>query len=210
LLRYSRLIVSRTVRFRSIASFERTNRRHGFRSKQLGGAERLHHRDKRETGATRIVTTDESGVYRFPLLPLGLTASPPQFQDNLTRTNGAHVVKFGGGLSLYSQAIRSDISSTYTFPSIAAYIAARNGTNPRSYTAYSETFGELEFNYKATFWNFFAQDDWKLTRRLKTTTACATTFIKFPKPIRHRFFRLRKNSMLTKTISRRVWALSMP
>ena len=24
-----------------------------------------------ETGATRIVTTDESGVYRFPLLPLG-------------------------------------------------------------------------------------------------------------------------------------------
>ena len=58
-------------------------------------------------------------------------------------------------------------SARYTFSSIAAYIAARNGTNPRSYTSYAETFGDPAINYKATFWNFFAQDDWKLTRRLK-------------------------------------------
>jgi hypothetical protein len=90
-----------------------------------------------------------------------------QFQDNLTRINAAHVVKFGGGFSHYDYTTRSDISSIYTFPSIAAYIAARSGTNPKSYTSYSETSGEPEFNYKATFWNFFVQDDWKPTRRLK-------------------------------------------
>ncbi len=36
-----------------------------------------------ETGATRIVTTDESGVYRFPLLPLGtyrITAEAVNFK----------------------------------------------------------------------------------------------------------------------------------
>ncbi len=36
-----------------------------------------------ETGATRIVTTDESGVYRFPLLPLGtyrITAEAANFK----------------------------------------------------------------------------------------------------------------------------------
>ncbi len=35
-----------------------------------------------ETGATRTVTTDESGVYRFPLLPLGtyrITAEAANF-----------------------------------------------------------------------------------------------------------------------------------
>ena len=36
-----------------------------------------------ETGATRTVTTDESGVYRFPLLPLGtyrITAEAANFK----------------------------------------------------------------------------------------------------------------------------------
>ncbi len=95
--------------------------------------------------------------------PLRIT----QFQDNLTRTFGTHVVKFGGGFNFYNNSERSAIFSRYTFSSINAYIAARNGTNRRSYTEYRETFGEQEISYKASFWNFFVQDDWKLTRRLK-------------------------------------------
>ncbi|PYL09986.1 MAG: hypothetical protein DME33_02365, partial [Verrucomicrobia bacterium] len=115
-----------------------------------------------------IVTT---GVANFGA-PEGIDTIFPtwtitQFQDNLTRTNGTHVVKFGGGFSLYDQAVRAAVFSRYTFSSIANYIAARNGTNPRSYTNYQETFGDPEIGYKATFWNFFAQDDWKLTRHLK-------------------------------------------
>lgn len=97
----------------------------------------------------------------FP--PLKIT----QFQDNLTRTSGAHAFKFGGGLNFYNDTERAAIVSSYTFPSIGAYVGARSGTNPRSYTAYAETFGDPEISYKATFWNFFAQDDWKVTRRLK-------------------------------------------
>jgi hypothetical protein len=90
-----------------------------------------------------------------------------QLQDNLTRTIRAHVVKFGGGFNFYNHSERSAVFSRYTFPSISAYLAARNGTAPRSYTSYVETFGNPEINYRATFWNFFVQDDWKLTRRLK-------------------------------------------
>ncbi len=90
-----------------------------------------------------------------------------QFQDNLTRTTGRHVVKFGGGFAFYNHTERAAISSEYTFPTIAAYVASRNGSSPRGYTFYEETFGDPEINYRAIFWNFFAQDDWKLTRRLK-------------------------------------------
>jgi hypothetical protein len=119
------------------------------------------------TGPSIAIT----GVANFGSPEATATIFPPltitQFQDNLTRTAGAHAVKFGGGFNLYDDTVRSQIFSRYTFSSIAAYIAARNGTNPRSYTEYRETFGEQEINYKAVFWNFFVQDDWKLTRRLK-------------------------------------------
>ncbi len=48
-----------------------------------------------ETGATRTVTTDESGIYRFPLLPLGtyhITAEAANFKklvrEGITLTTG--------------------------------------------------------------------------------------------------------------------------
>ena len=91
-----------------------------------------------------------------------------QFQDNLTRTTGRHSVKIGGGFVFYNHTERAAISSEYTFPTIAAYVAARSPRgSPRGYTVYEETFGDPEINYKAIFWNFFAQDDWKITRHLK-------------------------------------------
>ena len=104
-----------------------------------------------------------------------------QFQDNLTRATGTHVVKFGGGFNLYNQAERAAVFSRYTFSSIGDYLSARNGTNPRSYTNYAETFGDPEISYKATFWNFFAQDDWKLTRRLKINLGFRYDLYQIPK-----------------------------
>ena len=52
-----------------------------------------------ETGATRTVTTDESGVYRFPLLPLGtyrIIAEAANFKKAvLTIAAGADLDVFG-------------------------------------------------------------------------------------------------------------------
>lgn len=90
-----------------------------------------------------------------------------QIQDNLTLTRGTHVVKFGGGFSFIDDFKRQVVVAEYFFPSITAYINARNGINRRGYSRYEETFGDPEITYKSTFWNFFAQDDWKITRRLK-------------------------------------------
>jgi len=126
-----------------------------------------------------------SGVANFGSPTNADTIFPPrritQIQDNLTRTAGTHVVKFGGGFNLHNQTERSAVFSQYTFPTIPAYINARNGINPRSYTNYTETFGDPEINYKATFWNFFAQDDWKLTRRLKINFGLRYDLYQIPK-----------------------------
>lgn len=90
-----------------------------------------------------------------------------QIQDNLTLTRRAHVFKIGGGFILIDTFKRLPISSIYTFPTIDAYTAARSGSDPRRYTSYNETFGSSEVSYQSLYWNFFAQDDWKLSRRLK-------------------------------------------
>lgn len=99
-----------------------------------------------------------------PILP---TFRVTQIQNNLTRSFGKHVSKFGGGFSFHDYTQYSSVYAEYIFPSVAAYIAARNGTNRFSYDFYEETFGDAEIKYSATYSNVFAQDDWKMTRRLK-------------------------------------------
>ncbi|MCC6825427.1 MAG: TonB-dependent receptor [Acidobacteria bacterium] len=90
-----------------------------------------------------------------------------QFQDNLTWTRDKHSMKFGGGVNRVYDYRFSGVSATYTFANIDAYLAAKNGTAPKGYTTFSQTLGNPELEYKTAFWNFFAQDDWKVTDKLK-------------------------------------------
>ena len=86
------------------------------------------------TGPSIVIT----GVANFGSPENADTINPlekvTQIQDNLTLTRGTHAVKFGGGFNFISDLKREALFARYTFPSIAAYVAARNGTNPRSYT----------------------------------------------------------------------------
>jgi Carboxypeptidase regulatory-like domain/TonB dependent receptor len=119
------------------------------------------------TGPSIII----SGVANFGAPVDDDTISPlettKQFLDNLTWTRGNHGIKIGGGVNRIDDTRRSNIFSTFTFPNIQAYLDAKNGVNRRSYTNYSEAYGNPTIQYKSTFYNFFAQDDWKVTRKLK-------------------------------------------
>ncbi len=122
-----------------------------------------------------------SGVANFGAPENDDTIAPMQvtnqFQNNLTWTTGDHVAKFGFGLNHINDTRRSNIFARYTFPSIAAYRSAQTGvvqpgaTCPsgasRCYTNYVEAFGNPDIEYQSTFYNLFAQDDWKVTRNLK-------------------------------------------
>jgi hypothetical protein len=90
-----------------------------------------------------------------------------QLINNLTLSRGTHTMKFGGGVNFIADTQRSGVFSRYTFPSVAAYAAARSGANRLGYTQYVEAVGEPEISYDSRFYNFFAQDDWKITPRLK-------------------------------------------
>ena len=90
-----------------------------------------------------------------------------QFQNNLTWTTGNHSIKVGGGVNFIDDIRRTNSFSRYTFASIADYVAARNGTSPRNYTNFQQVFGDTNAAFDSAYYNFFIQDDWKVSRKLK-------------------------------------------
>ncbi|MGI8410030.1 MAG: carboxypeptidase regulatory-like domain-containing protein [Pyrinomonadaceae bacterium] len=98
---------------------------------------------------------------------IALNQSTNQFQNSVTKVFNSHSIKIGGGINFIRDRPTEEVSATYIFQTIEAYAAALNGTDRSSYTRYQETFGDHEIPYRATFLNFFVQNDWKISRRLK-------------------------------------------
>lgn len=114
-----------------------------------------------------------------------------QIQNNLTWTSGNHVAKFGFGFNHIDDTRRTNSFIRYTFTDtvvggevtesgVDKYIAALNGTNPFSYTRFDQVFGDTNIQYNSTFYNFFAQDDWKVTPRLKINYGVRYDLYKIP------------------------------
>lgn len=100
-----------------------------------------------------------------------------QLQNNLTWITGSHTLKFGGGINFIDDRRRANKFARYTFATIANYNSARTGVAQtgntcgadlsRCYTNYVEAFGDADIKFYSRFGNFFVQDDWKVTRKLK-------------------------------------------
>jgi len=90
-----------------------------------------------------------------------------QVNDSLTHIRGDHAYKFGFDIQQVSDTRTRTASQTYTFPNVAAYLTARDGTNRFSYTSFSQYFGETDLEYSSNLYGFFVQDDWRLSDRIK-------------------------------------------
>ena len=114
-----------------------------------------------------------SGIAAFggpdDLTPAILKEKTPEFVDNLTLLRGRHNLKFGGAIRpIFDNP--SDFSwAQYTFPDINSYLAAKSGTNPRSYSSFQQTIGDPRVSFTTTFYGFFAQDSWAVTPQLNIT-----------------------------------------
>ena len=106
------------------------------------------------TGAANFGQSPSTGV--------NFTETTPEFGDNLSFTRGTHGYKFGGNFRMIRDKQVSPTFARYTFPTVAAYLAAANGTNTRGYTTYSQVFGNPEFTYDSLFSGFYVQDSWKI------------------------------------------------
>ena len=96
-----------------------------------------------------------------------LTQKIWQVIDNYTWVTGSHAMKAGIDAQFIGDERVAPENFQYTFPSIDAYLAAKNGTNTRSYTSLQQTFGTLNLDYDSRFYGMFVQDDWQISPRLK-------------------------------------------
>jgi hypothetical protein len=90
-----------------------------------------------------------------------------QVNNSLTQIRGDHAYKYGFDIQRVSDTRTRTSSQTYTFPNVAAYLAARDGTNRFGYTSFSQYFGETDLDFSSNLYGFFVQDDWRLSDRVK-------------------------------------------
>jgi hypothetical protein len=90
----------------------------------------------------------------------------PNLNDNFTVVKGAHTFKTGFGFQQNLDVQAADIYTQYTFATIAAYLAAANGTNPYGYSTFAASVGQPGAWYHSFFWDWFVQDSWQVTPKL--------------------------------------------
>jgi hypothetical protein len=93
----------------------------------------------------------------------------PELADNFSYLRGSHSFKFGVSMHAIRDTQVQATYAQYTFPSIAAYLAAVNGSAPTGYSSFRQDVGNPSLNYNSLFTNFFAQDSWKPMRNLTVT-----------------------------------------
>ena len=56
------------------------------------------------------------------------------------------------------------LTAVYTFPTVAAYQAAKAGTTPFGYTTFAQVIGDPNFEMDSKLFSAFWQDDWRADR----------------------------------------------
>jgi hypothetical protein len=90
-----------------------------------------------------------------------------QVIDNLTWLRGKHSFKTGIDAQFVADDRVKGERFFYTFPSSAAYLAAKSGAAPLGYTSLQQDFGQLDISYNSAFYGLFVQDDWQLNPQMK-------------------------------------------
>jgi hypothetical protein len=90
-----------------------------------------------------------------------------QVLDNFTVLHGRHSFKAGFDVQFVDDFRRNNLFQLYTFPTVDAYLAAKSGANPRSYSTFSQLVGDPEVAYNSTFISLFIQDDLRVSDRFK-------------------------------------------
>ncbi len=97
----------------------------------------------------------------------GFTQNVLQVNDNVTLLKGNHSFKAGIDLQWVADTRTNAPAQLYTFPNSGAYLDARNGVNPRSYTSFTQYFGLPDLEYNTTQTGLYVQDDWRVNADLK-------------------------------------------
>jgi hypothetical protein len=103
-----------------------------------------------------------------------------QVIDNFTIIRGSHSYKAGFDWQHIYDARTAAPQWVYNFASVAAYLAAKNGTNPRGYSTMTQLTGNLSFDMATNLYSLFVQDDWQLARTVKVLYGLRYDLYRYP------------------------------
>jgi uncharacterized protein YfaP (DUF2135 family) len=91
-----------------------------------------------------------------------------QYADNLSWTLGSHSVKVGVDTDRTQDYLKQlyNYAGGYSFSSLTAFAENFSGTSAPAYSTFTQEFGNPIQNLYTTNLNFYAQDLWKVTRKL--------------------------------------------
>ena len=103
-----------------------------------------------------------------------------QVIDNVTVLRGKHSYKFGFDWQHVYDERTAAPQFSYTFATQQAYLDAKNGINPFSYTTASQLQGQLGFNMSTNIFSMFVQDDWQVASKFKLLYGIRYDLYKYP------------------------------
>jgi hypothetical protein len=104
-----------------------------------------------------------------------------QVIDNFTYIRAAHSYKFGIDYQRIHDARIAAPQFVYVFPSVAAYQAARTGTNARGYSSMTQITGDLNFAMDTSIYSTFVQDDWQIAPSVKVLYGVRYDLYRYPR-----------------------------
>jgi carboxypeptidase family protein len=115
-----------------------------------------------------------------------------QFADTMTYSMGNHTLKFGGDINRVSDLLDNlfQEGGAYSYNNIVDFLsdfaipAGRCGTglNTRCYSSFGQGFGPTAFKFNTTDYNFFVQDDVRVSSRLTVNVGLRYEFEQMPEP----------------------------
>jgi hypothetical protein len=93
------------------------------------------------------------------------TDKVPSGSDNITYVRGKHTIKGGFNLAQLINRQRLVSFNEYTFTSLNAYLAAKNGTNPYGYSQFRSQQDKNGIGYTSMYFGTYLQDTWQVTPR---------------------------------------------
>ncbi len=103
-----------------------------------------------------------------------------QVIDNFTYIRAAHSYKFGIDMQRIHDERIAAPQFIYTFPSIAAYQAAKGGTNRLGYSTMTQITGDLNFAMDTSLYSLFVQDDWQIAPKVKVLYGVRYDLYQYP------------------------------
>ena len=118
--------------------------------------------------------------------------------DNFTYIRAAHSYKFGFDFQRIHDERIAAPQFLYTFPTIAAYHAAKTGANPLGYTTMTQITGDPNFDMDTSIYSTFVQDDWQIAPTVKVLYGLRYDLYQYPEGWRTRRSRRRSEFNIDK------------